>query len=243
MVTALALVVAALGPACESVRRQREARAAQEHVHRADLALARGQPQSAEAEYRAALALRDASAEAWLGLARAQSAQGRDVEALATYDALGERDPERLEAVLGTEVCPLLARTAEDRLAAGDAEAGLALARRAQREGCTAPEPGPVLAHALSARAEAVRATDPAEAADLYVAAAAADPDASGAFARAAALLLGLGRREDAQILLSEALRLHPHDADLQTLMVDALARRPPTLDPFATPESRADDP
>jgi tetratricopeptide (TPR) repeat protein len=229
--TALALVLAATAPGCLATPEERAARAAQEQVHRGDLALARGQAESAEVDYRAAIALYAGQRDAWLGLARAQSAQGRDLEALASYDALGKLDPERLAAVRVAEVCPLWIRASLGALEAGETATALSQARRAGREGCQGPAAASVLASALSATALGVCPQDPQRAADLYAEAASADPTDAAAFVRAGLLLLRLQRREAALTLLSEALRLHPRDAVLQTLMVDALAQRTPASD------------
>jgi tetratricopeptide (TPR) repeat protein len=228
-------MVAAFAAGCMPTPEERDAKAAREHVYRGDLALARAQAETAEAEYRAALALGGDHGEARLGLARAQTALGRDLEALASFDALAELDPERVAALHGAEVCPLLLRAAPRQLGAGESGRALELARRARREGCEASAVAPVLAHALSAFAEGVRGSDPERAADLYAAAAAADPADALAFARAGTLLLMLERREEALTLLSEALRLHPRDTALQALMVDALAGRVPIVDPFTS--------
>lgn len=228
-------ILLVLPVACAPSPEERAARTLRGHVQRADLALARGQDEGAEREYAAALSLSAGSEAAQLGLARALASQGRSEEALSHYDALGAQHPAVLAGVRAGELCPLLLRVAGDGLRAGSAEKSLALARRARAESCEAAALAPVLARALTAVAERQRESDPVGAADLFVAAAAANPANPAAFVRAGVLLLWIDRREEALALLSEALRHHPQDPDLRSLMVDALARRAPGIDPFAS--------
>jgi tetratricopeptide (TPR) repeat protein len=196
-----------------------------EALDRGDIALALRRATDAEAAYLEALALRPESADAMLGLARAQAADGRYEQALGRYRALAERHPERFEAVHDREYCRVLLATAREHLQHATAEHALARANRGLAEACPQPEFAALRDDAKSAQAVALqRAGELERAAVLQLEVAESDPARVAAWQAAGELFLVIGHKREALRVLSEALRHHPRDPALKELMVDALA-------------------
>ena len=226
-VLVLLAATVACGPGCARSPGESIEQTARRQLDRGDIALALRRPEQAERAYRSALAVSPHDGAALHGLARAQVAQGKFDQALISYGELAEREPEAFAAVRDGEFCPLWVRSAEAQLARGQSRLALESLERSKAQACRRPAPDDVLARALLAEAERARGADHAQAAsELYRAAAEANPSRVEAFREASVLLLDQGRREEALVLLSEALLRHPANRGLQTLMVEALGIR-----------------
>jgi tetratricopeptide (TPR) repeat protein len=202
------------------------------HAHAAALAegeaaLAEGTPDAAEAAFRVALVAVPHEARALHGLARAHLERGDGEAALRALLELeefhGEDGRRRAEA----DHCRALAAGVRQRLARGDSQRALGVARQLSVASCDPEKSARLLWRALLAEARRQRAEQNGdEAIALFRAAAEADPSEPEAFVEAAVLLLLAGRRDEAVELLAAALLEHPSDGDLRDLMVEALVGR-----------------
>ncbi len=200
------------------------AEARQARLHRADMALAKGEPGLAAPEYRAVLSEDPECTDALVGLARALTQMGDPVGALTAYDALRRIDAARFAALGHRERCRTLAGAIAAQLDAGDADSALEAAMRVPELGCAERVDPALLARSRLARAEALAETDSGRAIDLYREAIRLDPPASTVFVRVARLLLGDGRREEALELLILGLEEHPDSMELKEFTVEVLA-------------------
>ncbi len=170
------------------------------------------QHSAAEAEFRAAVRLRNEFPEAWVGLAGALEAQGRDEEAIEALDRAIAMRPDYSGALINS--ISLLQKLRRLDAAAANSRRLLEL------------EPENALAHA-SLGMHAYKQGRLAEAEGSFRLALASNPDYVGAKTGLAFALVAMGRGRDEILLLLDAVSSDPGNSQLRRFLAD-------TLDGFA---------
>lgn len=159
------------------------------------------------------------------GLWEVALAEGDLDRAMGLLEQLEAEQPAYLGEHARRERCATLGRAVGYYLERDRSREALAAAARLERSDCGHPEASALRASALIAEATRVRSGPNAlRAVSFYQEAVEADPSRVDAYRGAGEALLGVGRRDEALALLSDALAHHPDDTALQELMLRALS-------------------